>query len=74
MKESFFRENIKKNIREFRLMQKMTQGELAEKLGGKKSLVSNYENGYSVPDIFTLVELADIFDVSIDELIGRSDS
>ncbi|MGN0767922.1 MAG: helix-turn-helix domain-containing protein [Christensenellales bacterium] len=74
MKESFFRENIKKNIREYRLMQKMTQGELAEKLGGKKSLVSNYENGYSVPDIFTLVELADIFDVSIDELIGRSDS
>ena len=55
-------------------MQKMTQGELAEKLGGKKSLVSNYESGYSVPDIFTLVALADIFDVSIDELIGRSDS
>ena len=74
MKESFFRENIKKNIREYRLMQKMTQGELAEKLGGKKSLVSNYENGYSVPDIFTLAALADIFDVSIDELIGRSDS
>lgn len=74
MKESFLRENIKKNIREYRLMQKMTQGELAEKLGGKKSLVSNYENGYSVPDIFTLVALADIFDVSVDELIGRSDS
>ena len=74
MIESFLRENIKKNIREYRLMQRMTQGELAEKLGGKKSLVSNYENGYSVPDIFTLVALADIFDVSVDELIGRSDS
>ena len=28
----------------------MTQSELAEKLCGKKSLISNYENGYSTPD------------------------
>lgn len=71
MKKSVFRENIKKNIKEYRLLYKMTQGELAEKLGGKKSLVSNYENGHSVPDIFTLIELADIFDITVDELIGR---
>ena len=49
----------------------MTQGELAAHLGGKKSLISNYENGYSVPDIFTLIQLADIFDVTLDELVGR---
>lgn len=49
----------------------MTQDELAAQLGGKKSLVSNYENGYSVPDIFTLIRLADIFDVTLDELVGR---
>lgn len=49
----------------------LTQGQLAEKLCGKKSLVSNYENGYSVPDIFTLIRLADIFDVTLDELVGR---
>ncbi len=50
----------------------MTQQELAEKLNGKKSLVSNYENGYSTPDIFTLCKLADIFDVSLDELVEWS--
>lgn len=49
----------------------MTQEELAQKLGGKKSLVCNYETGYSVPDIFTLIKLADIFDVSLDDLVGR---
>ncbi len=49
----------------------MTQGQLAEKLCAKKSLISNYENGYSTPDIFTLCKLADIFEISLDELVGR---
>lgn len=62
---------IAKNIKLLRRSLGLTQGELAEKLCGKKSLVSNYENGYSVPDIFTLIQLADIFDVTLDELVGR---
>ncbi len=62
---------IGENIKALRKMHGMTQGDLALLLGGKKSLVSNYENGYSTPDIFTLIKLADIFDVSLDELVGR---
>ena len=62
---------IAANIKFFRRAMGLTQGELAQKLCGKKSLVSNYENGYSVPDIFTLIELANIFDVTLDELVGR---
>lgn len=62
---------ISKNIRFYRKLLGLTQEELANRLGGKKSLVSNYENGYSVPDIFTLIKLADIFDVTLDELVGR---
>ncbi len=50
---------------------KLTQEGLANLLNGKKSLVSNYENGYSTPDINTLVKLADIFDITLDELVGR---
>lgn len=60
---------IAENIRFYRKQLKMTQGELAEKLNGKKSLISNYENGYSMPDIFTLCKLADIFDITLDELV-----
>lgn len=63
---------IAKNIKFYRRQIGLTQQELAEKLNGKKSLVSNYENGYSTPDIFTLCKLADIFDVSLDELVEWS--
>ena len=61
--------NIAANIKYYRTQLGLTQGELAEKLCGKKSLVSNYENGYSTPDIYTLCRLADIFDITLDELV-----
>lgn len=64
---------IKENIRFYRKQLNITQGQLAEKLGGKKSLISNYENGYSTPDIVMLCKLADIFDISLDELVGREE-
>ncbi len=60
---------IAENIKFYRKQMKMTQEELAEKLCGKKSLISNYENGYSTPDILTLCKLADIFDITLDELV-----
>lgn len=66
-------ENLKiaENIKFYRQGMKLTQEGLASLLNGKKSLVSNYENGYSMPDINTLVKLADIFDIMLDELVGR---
>jgi len=60
---------IAENIKFYRKQLGMTQDELAQKLNGKKSLVSNYETGYSTPDIYTLCVLAEIFDVSLDELV-----
>ena len=60
---------IAENIKFYRKQLGLTQGQLAEKLNGKKSLVSNYENGYSTPDIYTLCRLATIFDVTLDELV-----
>ncbi|MCI6058380.1 MAG: helix-turn-helix domain-containing protein [Clostridiales bacterium] len=62
---------IADNIRFFRKANNLTQEELSKQLGGSKNLVSNYENGISTPDIYTLVKLADIFDITIDELVGR---
>lgn len=59
------------NIRFYRKSLNLTQEQLAQRLNGKKSLVSNYENGYSTPDIETLIKLADIFDITLDELVGR---
>lgn len=62
---------IADNIRFFRKANNLTQEELSKQLGGNKNLVSNYENGISTPDIYTLVKLADIFDITLDELVGR---
>ncbi len=60
---------IAENIKFYRKQLGLTQGQLAEMLHGKKSLISNYENGYSTPDIYTLCKLANIFDVTLDELV-----
>lgn len=62
---------LRKNICTYRKLLNLTQEELSNKLGGSKNLVSNYENGISTPDIYTLVKLANIFDITLDELVGR---
>ena len=62
---------IAENIKFYRLQLGLTQEKLANLLSGKKSLISNYENGHSTPDIYALIKLADIFQVTLDELVGR---
>lgn len=62
---------IAENIRFFRKQAGLTQDELAARFGSRKTLISNYEIGRNTPDIETLWELADIFDITIDELVGR---
>ena len=62
---------IAENIRFFRKQAGLTQEELAARFGSQKTLISNYEIGRNTPDIETLWELADIFDLTIDELVGR---
>lgn len=64
---------IAENIKFYRKQLGLTQAELAEKLNGKKSLISNYENSYSTPDIYTLCRLAQIFDVTLDDLVEWHD-
>lgn len=64
---------IAENIRYHRQRLGLTQSELAVILCGKASLVSNYENGHSTPDIYTLCKLAKIFDITLDELVDWSD-
>lgn len=62
---------MKLRIRELREECGMTQKELAEKISNVQRNVSNWENGTSEPDCETILRLAELFDVSIDELFGR---
>ncbi|MEG1985402.1 MAG: helix-turn-helix transcriptional regulator [Oscillospiraceae bacterium] len=57
-------------IAELRKASDMTQMELADKMNISFQAVSNWERGNSMPDISKLPELAEIFGVSIDDLIG----
>ena len=48
----------------------MTQSELVDRLNLTRQAVSRYEKGDSFPDISILVKIAEIFGITIDELIG----
>jgi transcriptional regulator with XRE-family HTH domain len=60
---------VAKNITELRLLNNMTQMELAEKLNYSDKTISKWERGESSPDISVLVEIANLFGVSLDYLV-----
>lgn len=59
------------NLRKFRKQKKLTQEELANKLGVIRATYWSYEKGSIMPPYDKLEQIADIFGVSIDELMGR---
>ncbi|WP_100486370.1 helix-turn-helix domain-containing protein [Sporolactobacillus pectinivorans] len=56
-------------IGEFRKRKGITQDQLAEHIGVSSQAVSKWENDLSCPDISSLPQLADYFNVSVDELL-----
>ena len=48
----------------------MTQMELADEMNISFQAVSNWERGNSMPDISKLPELAELFGITVDELLG----
>ena len=63
--------DIGSNIRELRNHNDMTQRQLSGYLHITRATLSNYERGNRLPDIYTVVKIADIFKVSVDDLLGR---
>lgn len=59
------------NLRKFRKQKKLTQEELASRIGVIRATYWAYEKGTIMPPYDKLEQIADIFDVSIDELMGR---
>ncbi|SHG16977.1 MULTISPECIES: helix-turn-helix domain-containing protein [Eubacteriales] len=58
-------------IREIRKEHNMTQEQLAQKIGVKRSVVSKYETGNIVPSIDQLYKIADVFSIWIGELLDN---
>ena len=61
--------NVAKKITELRTLNNMTQLELAEKLNYSDKTISKWERAESSPDIAVLVEIADLFGVTLDYLV-----
>ncbi len=63
---------ISDNIRYLRKSKHWTQGDLAEKIGIKRSLIGAYEEGRADPRINNLIKMAEVFETSVDILINRN--
>ncbi|MCA1021824.1 helix-turn-helix domain-containing protein [Halobacillus litoralis] len=64
---------LEQRLTYLRRLHKLSQYELAEKLGFSRGKYSNYEQGKRSPDYETLARIADFYDVTIDYLLGRTD-
>lgn len=65
--------NFSNRFKILRTSKRLTQDEIAKKLGMSKSTISMYENGNRAPDLETLEAIADFFNVTIDYLTGKED-
>jgi transcriptional regulator with XRE-family HTH domain len=63
--------NFENRIAELREKKGWTQEELTTTIGISRAALSHYEKSRRKPDFETLTQLADLFQVSIDYLIGR---
>ena len=58
------------NIANFRKQNGLTQAGLAEKLNYSDKAVSKWERGESMPDVLTLVQLAELFGITVNDLLA----
>jgi MerR family transcriptional regulator, light-induced transcriptional regulator len=65
---------LSQRIKELRKAKGYTQKELADLLSLAQTSVANYENGTRFPDTEKLQKLADIFEVTLDYLVGRKEN
>lgn len=61
---------LSENIARLRRERSMTQEQLAEALGVSFAAVSKWERGAATPELNLIAEMADLFEVSMDALIG----
>ena len=66
-------ENVKfrigSNIAAYRKRDGLTQVSLAEKLNYSDKAVSKWERGESIPDVLTLMQLAELFGITVNDLV-----
>ena len=70
MDDEKLKTQIGANIAAYRKLAGLTQAGLAEKLNYSDKAVSKWERGESIPDVLTLVHLAEQFDITVEDLLS----
>lgn len=71
MDEKKLKSIIANNITYFRKRSGLTQGKLAELINYSDKSVSKWERGDGLPDVLVLIKLADIFDITVNDLVSE---
>lgn len=64
--------NVGKNITKLRKEKKLTQEDLGKLINVSPKTISSYENNHNLPNIEILILLSEVFNVTIDKLIGTT--
>lgn len=64
---------IGKKLKDARIKAKFTQEEIAEELNVSRQTISNWENEKSYPDIISVIELSNLYSISLDDLLKRDE-
>ena len=64
-------QTIGERIKRLREDADMRQGELAEKIGVHQNSLAAWEKDQFIPRLYALWDIADVFNVSLDVLVGR---
>lgn len=73
MEELEFKKIVSENLVKFRRESGLTQLDIAKKLNYSDKAVSKWERGEAVPDAFVLKQLAEIYNVSVDEILCKKE-
>lgn len=64
---------LDKNLKALRKRFKFSQEQVAEKINVSRQTIAKWESGESIPDINTCVDLAELYEVTLDNLVNYSD-
>lgn len=66
-------QQIGKNLAALRKKYHMTQEEVAEAVGVSRQAIAKWEKGESIPDLRNCITLGELFEVSLDGLVGETE-
>ncbi|AWB44650.1 XRE family transcriptional regulator [Paenibacillus sp. CAA11] len=64
---------ISMNLKKMRKVHRLTQEQVAERIGVSRQAVAKWESGETVPDIQNCIALAEMYGVALDDLVHYSD-